>query len=209
MSAINQTQTDDKETGRLEAFSDGVFAIAITLLIIEIHVPEVGEGEGTRNLASALVELWPSYPAYPITFLTIAVMWVNHHHLFKYIKRTDNVLLFLNSLLLMVITFLNFSTALLAEYIQHPEQQTAALFYTGTMVVIAIIFNLLWRYASANGRLLGKDADMAMVRSITDRYRFGPILYSAAFVLVFVSVAASLALQLGMAVFFALTGVRK
>lgn len=205
MGTVQSTTDDDiKETGRLEAFSDGVFAIAITLLVLEIRVPR---GE-SQSLVTALVDLWPEYLAYVISFLTIAVMWVNHHHLFKHIKRTDNVLLFLNSLLLMAITFVNFSTALLADYIQSPEQQVAALFYSGTSVVLAILFNVLWRYASANNRLLGKDADLAMVNAITRRYYFGPTLYLLALGLVFVSVPLSLALQFGLAVFFALTGSR-
>src|ERR1041385_4002556 len=91
--------SDEKETGRTEAFSDGVFAIAITLLILEIQVPHV---EGA-SLVNALAQQWPSYAAYVLSFLVIAVMWVNHHNLFKYIQRTDNVFLFLNSMLLMVI----------------------------------------------------------------------------------------------------------
>jgi uncharacterized membrane protein len=202
-----EPQNDEKETGRLEAFSDGVFAIAITLLILEVRVPHLEEGG--QSLWSALGELWPAYLAYVISFLTIAVMWVNHHHLFRYIKRIDNRLLFVNSLLLMSITFVNFSTALLAEYIGKPEQQTAALVYTGTMVVNAILFNVLWRHASANKRLLGKDADMAQVKAITDQYWYGPVVYSIAFVLVFVSVGLSLALQFGLAVFFGLTGSSK
>ena len=123
---------DIKETGRVEAFSDGVFAIAITLLVLEIRLPAESEGE----LAELLLAQWPSYVAYVISFMVIAVMWVNHHHLFKFIKRTDNVLLFLNSVLLMLITFLNFPTALLAEYLEHSEGQIVVFIYSGTMVVI-------------------------------------------------------------------------
>lgn len=204
---LTKAAEDEKETGRTEAFSDGVFAIAITLLILEVRVPHLEEGG--QSLLAALGELWPSYLAYLISFLTIAVMWVNHHHLFRHIKRIDNRLLFLNSLLLMTITFVNFSTALLAEYIGKPEQQTATLVYTGTMVVNAILFNVLWRHASINHRLLGKDADMAQVKAITDQYWYGPVLYTVAFVLAFVSIGLSLALQFGLAVFFGLTGSSK
>jgi uncharacterized membrane protein len=208
---MNQARENEKETGRLEAFSDGVFAIAITLLILEIRVPAPGEGDAARSLVAALGDLWPSYLAYVLSFLVIAVMWVNHHHLFKHITRTDNLLMFLNSLLLMVITFVNFSTALLADYLGHPEEQVAALVYAGTMVVISILFNILWRYASANNRLLARNADPAMVTAITRGYRWGPILYSLAFVLVFFNSGhiLSLALQFGLAVYFALTGVRR
>jgi uncharacterized membrane protein len=201
---MNQVRQDEKETGRVEAFSDGVFAIAITLLILEIRVPEPGEGEEASSLVTALLELWPSYLAYLISFLTIAVMWVNHHNMFRLIRRTDNALLFLNSLLLMFITFLNFSTALLADYIKHPELQVAALVYTGTMVVLAGLWNLLWRYVTAHRHLLASNVDPALIQTINRRYR-SSILYVIAFLLVFVSPAAGIALVLAMAVFFAIT----
>jgi hypothetical protein len=109
----------------------------------------------------------------------------------------------------MVITFLNFSTALIAEYIQHPEQeQVAAVVYTGTMLVIAALWNVLWRYLLANRHLLGKNTDEQMIRTISSRYRWAA-LYAVAFVLAFVSAPASLALVFFMAVFFALTGSRR
>ncbi|HEX3049269.1 MAG TPA: TMEM175 family protein [Aggregatilineaceae bacterium] len=187
------------ETARLEAFSDGVFAIAITLLVLDIKVPRA-----EPDLLRALGEQWPSYVAYVVSFLTISVMWVNHHHLFKLIARADNRLLFLNSLLLMLITFLNFSTALLAEYIENDERRIAALVYAGTMVLIALIFNLLWRYASSGYHLLKPDTSPETVQTITRQYRYGPLLYSAAFGLAVISVPASIVLQAGLAVFFAL-----
>jgi uncharacterized membrane protein len=115
------------------------------------------------------------------------------------------MLLFLNSLLLMFVTFLNFSTALLADYIKHPEQQVAALVYTGTMVVLAGLWNLLWRHVTANERLLGKDVDPALIQTINRRYR-SSVLYVVAFLLVFVSPPAGVALVFAMAVFFAITG---
>lgn len=206
MSENSTQQADEKETGRTEAFSDGVFAIAITLLILEIHVPKV-EGQ---SLVQALLQQWPSYVAYIMGFLIIAVMWVNHHNMFKYIRRTDNVFLFLNSLLLMVITAVNFSTSLLADYILDPQnQQVAVLIYTSMGIVIAILYNLLWRRATFNNRLLDRNIDPRLPQAITEQYRFGPLLYIVAFVLVFVNVWLSLALQLGAALFFSLTDSSK
>src|SRR5579864_8408932 len=102
-------------TGRLEAFSDGVFAVAITLLILNIQVPSVG---ASTRLAQALIASWPSYLSYVLSFVTVGITWINHHQMFKYITRTDHTLLFLNLLILMCITFIPFPTALLAQYIQ-------------------------------------------------------------------------------------------
>lgn len=198
-----QAQSDARETGRTEAFSDGVFAIAITLLILEIRVPHGEEGQA---LTSLLLAQWPSYMAYLLSFLVIGVMWVNHHNLFKYIRRVDNVFLFINSLLLMFITFLNFSTVLLADYLLDPNgQQVAGLVYAGTGFMIAIFFNLLWWHASKNNRLLDKEAHPGLIKAINDQYRYGPILYMVALGLVFISIWLSLALQFALAVFFTLT----
>ena len=128
-----------RDTGRIEAFSDGVFAIAITLLVIEIGVPHV---EGT-TLFGALVEQWPSYLGYVISFLQIGVIWANHHNRFRFIVRSDHVLLFLNILFLMCVAFIPFPTALLAEYLQGIERTTAGAVYAGTLAVTAVFFTLL------------------------------------------------------------------
>ena len=189
-----------KETGRLEAFSDGVFAIAVTLLVLDLKVPAVGGG----GLAAALLAQWPAYLAYLISFLTILIMWINHHLLFRQIARTDHTFLLLNGLLLLAITVVPFPTAVLAEFIRGPDARSAALLYSGTYVAIAVAFNLLWRHASREGRLLDGKADLRVVRAISQGYRFGPLLYLAALLLAFVSVAASVALCALLAVFFAL-----
>jgi uncharacterized membrane protein len=102
-----RTVNQDNDTARIEAFSDGVFAIAITLLVIEIGVPHLGdEPEGT-TLVRALVERWPSYLGYVISFLVIGTVWANHHNRFRFIVRSDHILLFLNTLFLMWIPFQN------------------------------------------------------------------------------------------------------
>jgi uncharacterized membrane protein len=194
----------EKETGRIEAFSDGVLAIAITLLVLEIRLPE---GEGA--LTERLLEIWPSYFAYLLSFITIGVMWLNHHQIFKVIKRLDNTFILLNTLLLLLITFVNFPTIVLADYLGEADEKVAGVFYAGTFVVTAIIYNLLWRYASHNGRLLDTKADPTYIRSITNSYRFGPIYYGIAVVLALFNVPLSLIWQLGLVVFYGLTGNRK
>jgi uncharacterized membrane protein len=189
-------------TNRVEAFSDGVFAIAITLLILEIKVPH--DLPPPSTLAQALAQQWPSYLAFVTSFFTILIMWVNHHRLFTHIGRCDDQLLFYNGLLLLGIAVLPFPTALVAEYLGHSGQTTAASVYNGTLIAIAICFNLLWRSASRNGRLLHDDHDRDAVRHITESYRYGPLLYAVALALEFVSVTVSLLLNLALALYFAL-----
>ena len=126
------------ETSRVEAFSDGVFAIAITLLILDVHVPSASQG----NLGAALIRQWPTYVAYLISFAFIGIMWVNHHRLFNHIRRSDNRLLFLNLLLLLGVTVVPFPTALLAAHADAADRTVAAAVFNGTYVALAF-FNVL------------------------------------------------------------------
>src|SRR5689334_12290792 len=171
---------DEKETGHLEAFSDGVFAVAITLLVLNIKIPGL-DSPGTlpndEGLWPRLRDEWPMLAAYGTSFATIGIMWLNHHRLFAHIKRTNTVLLLLNLLLLLIIVFIPVPTALLAEYLLKPDQHAAAIVYSGTFLIMACCFNVLWRYASYHNRLLGKDADPRAVMAISGQYLFGPILY--------------------------------
>ena len=189
-------------TGRLEAFSDGVFAIAMTLLVLDMKVPhDVPSG---RTLAQALVGQWPTYLAFATSFATILIMWVNHHRLFTHIGRADDGLLFSNGLLLLGIVLVPFPTALVAEYLGRAGQTTAALIYNGTFIAIALCFNLLWRSASTNGRLLRADHDREAVGHITDSFRLGPLFYVTALIVGLFSVTASLTVSFALAVYYAL-----
>ena len=190
-------------TGRLEAFSDGVFAIAITLLVLDVHVP-LASDLGGGSLLHALLRQWPVYLAYMTSFLTILIMWVNHHQMFARIGRVDHSLLFLNGLLLMSVSIVPFPTSLVAAYLQQRDGQVATAVYSGTFVAIAVLFNLLWRYAAYEGRLLESDEDPRFVRGLSRQYLLGPPAYFAAFVLAFVSVWASVSLCMLLAIFFAL-----
>lgn len=198
-----------KETGRIEAFSDGVFAVAITLLVLNLQLPRSLDA---GNLAQWLGSQWPLYLAFVTSFALVGVMWINHHRIFSLIIRSDSILMALNLVLLLVVVFIPFPTALVAEYIGLTltnfhflvDQRNAALLYNGTNIVLAIAFNLLWRYATHKGRLLGKNANLQAVESISKQYRFGPLFYAAAFALAWVNVPASLGLNLLMAVYFAI-----
>jgi len=196
----------EKETGRVEAFSDGVFAIAMTLLVLDLKIPKASHAPGPGSLMPALSRQWPMFAAYLTSFATILVMWVNHHKLFTRIRRTDGAFLFVNGLLLLFVTFVPFPTALVAEHVRSPQARTAAAIYAGTFVALAVAFNLLWRHASGGMRLLDPRTTREDVEEINRNYAFGPALYLAAFLLAFLSVPASLALCTGLAVFFAITG---
>jgi len=198
----SQQRASVSETNRIEAFSDGVFAIAITLLILQISVPaELREGVTLRR---ALLSLWPSYLAFITSFFTIGVMWINHHRLFSLIQRSDHVLLVLNMLLLLGVTFVPFPTAVLAEHLQDEHGLAAGMFYAGTFFFIALTFNVLWRYSTKQGRLLGSDTDFVTVRAITKQYAFGPLFYIALFLVANFSPTASLVGSFLLGIFFAL-----
>jgi uncharacterized membrane protein len=205
---------DEKDTSRLEAFSDGVFAVAITLLVLNIKVPGLDlspdklldDSFKPTGLWSALSNEWPMLVAYVISFATIGIMWLNHHRLFKHIKRADTGLLLINLSLLLVIVFIPVPTALLAEYLPRPDLHAAAIVYGGTSFLMACCFNILWRYASHNNRLLGKNVDPRSVEAISRQYLFGPFLYIVAFALAWVNVPVCISLEFILALFFAVPG---
>jgi uncharacterized membrane protein len=201
---------DTTETTRVEAFSDGVFAIAITLLILEIRVPEPEAVRAAGGFARALAALWPSYLGYVFSFVTIGIMWANHHAIFHYIRRSDRTFLMLNVLFLLCISFVPFPTAVLARYLDSPAERVPAVaFYSATMVGIALAFNLIWWYGVRDGRLLTAGTNHEGIRTISRRYRLGPLCYLATFGLAFVSVAASLSLHAALAILFVLPEVRR
>lgn len=190
------------ETGRIEAFSDGVFAIAITLLVLDLKIPR--DPSGTARLSQLLVAQWPAYLAFLTSFATILIMWINHHRIFTLVGRSDDRLLFYNGLLLLGVTIVPFPTSLVADYLRRDGEQTAAFVFNGTYIFIAVAFNLLWRAAAVNDRLLHQTADRARVNAIFQSFRYGPLWYVAAFVLGFATVTGSLLLNLALAVYYAL-----
>ncbi len=189
---------DFMSTGRLETFADGVFAIAITLLVLQIRVPPAGS-----DLGSELLNLWPSFVAYVASFLTIGIMWVNHHRLFTLIRRATPTFLMINVIFLMGVSFLPYPTAVLAVHIEEPAGRVVAtLLYGGTMVFIAIMFNVLWVYASRGGQLLGPDAGVRLPGA--SGFRIGPVIYLAITLTAFVNPLVSLGLFALFAVYWLL-----
>jgi uncharacterized membrane protein len=159
-------------TARLEAFSDGVFAIAATLLVLDLHAGE--------PLGRSLLHIWPSYVAYVVSFLTIGIIWLNHHSVFNLVARVDRTLLIINVAFLMLVAFIPFPTGLVATHFGHPGLEAAALSYGATLTVTAVLFNLLWFYAARRHRLLRADADPKAVRGISRSYVPGPFVYAGA-----------------------------
>ena len=197
-------ESDVRETdcARTEAFSDGVFAVAITLLILDLHVPAAAEG---ANLGGALWSEWPSFFAFVTSFLTILIIWINHHRLFNLIRRVDRTFLVLNGLLLLTVTLVPFGTALVAEHVLGPEGNLAAATYAGIAIGIALTFNGVWRYAASGRRLLGPQAQEDVVARINREFWFGPALYGIAFVMAFLSPLVTLVICAALASFFAVT----
>ena len=164
---------------RVEAFSDGVFAIAITLLILEIRVPLAGGAHG--DLARSLRDLWPSYFAYVLSFVMIGIYWANHHYLSHLFRRTDHVYNLLNVLFLMCISFLPFPTAVLGQYVTVPEaRQTAVTLYCLGLLMPAGAWLLSWWYASRGHRLLDPRLYPRFVRRLTVQYVLSNVLYGCA-----------------------------
>ncbi len=197
---------NSRDTDRLEAFSDAVIAIAITLLIIEIGVPHASEGEHftAGDLLNALLDLWPSYLGYVVSFLTIGIMWINHHNIFRFIGRTDQRLVVLNTLFLLCIAFIPFPTAVLAEYLGEDGERTAVVFYGASFTVTAVFYYLLWSYPTRGRRLVDPAVPQAAIDAVERRFRIGWPIYLAATLIALVSPPVGMAIFAALAIFYVL-----
>jgi len=168
----------DKETARTEAFSDGVFGIAMTLLILEFRVPVLPHDatDAKGQLIHALLSLWPSAIAFLLSFGTILIMWINHHGLFKHAHHADNRLFFANGFLLLIVTFVPFPTSVLAEYLDRRAANIAATFYCATFVLVSIAYNLLLWSVVAN-RHEGAPGSEKTIARVKRSYRLGFLAY--------------------------------
>jgi uncharacterized membrane protein len=190
-------------TNRLESFSDGVFAVAITLLVLGIDVPDVKAGD---SLGHALLGQWPQYAAYVVSFLTIGIIWINHHGMISRLRAADHAILILNLLLLMAIAVLPFATNLVAAYLRNPQERSlAAVVYASSLLVMGVMFGLL------NGVILLRRQDLLRDRlsehrrrQIFNRAAGGILPYFVAVGVAFVSAYASIAICGAIGVFYAL-----
>jgi uncharacterized membrane protein len=187
--------------GRLEAFADGVFAIAATLLILNVDGQVRDEAGG---LGDRLVHIWPSYVAYGVSFVTIGIMWINHHTVMAQVARVDRRFLLANVGLLMCIAFVPFPTRLVAEHVRDSSARDAALVYGFTMTTTAVFFSAVWLYAARRDRLLRADADRPTVAGLTRTYLPGPAIYLASTLIAFASSWASVSLFGAIAAFYVL-----
>jgi uncharacterized membrane protein len=187
---------------RLEAFSDGVFAIAITLLVLDIKVPPPGEGD----LGHELLAQWPSYAAYVVSFLTIGIIWINHHAAFSRLRSVDHSILMWNLLLLLTVGILPFTTSLMAEYLKEGEgERLAAAVYGASYLVMGLAF------VGANRQILLKRPQLLKepiapdgARRILHFAALGQIPYLLAVILAFVSPYVTLAICALTAIYYSL-----
>ena len=194
-------------TARLEAFSDGVIAVAITLLVLNIQVPAVDTqaARGCRTLSCELADQWPVYAAYVVSFLTIGIIWINHHVMIRRLREPDHMILFLNLLLLMSIAILPFATSLMAAYLRRSEgQHLAAALYSGAFLVMAVFFAALNRHLLlVKPDRLREQMPVGRRRLILARSVSGVIPYAIATALAAVSSYLTLAICGALAVFYA------
>jgi uncharacterized membrane protein len=190
-------------TNRLEAFSDGVFAVAITLLVLEIEVP------GGENLWHELKEQWPSFAAFAVSFWVIGIIWVNHHGVIDHLKRADRGVLYLNLLVLMTVVFIPFSTELFAVHLKSgADEKVAAIVYSSSFLAMGVSFGLLWTYVTSHREALGVSLTDEEVRRTKRSFLIGNPIYALAFAMSFVSAAAVLAIVALVALYYAIVGMR-
>lgn len=197
-------------TARIEAFSDGVFAVAITLLVLNIQLPpppphldRTQVGAVAAYLLSALFELWPKFLVYALSFVIVGIYWVGHHNTFHYIKRADRILLWLNILFLLFIVFIPFPTSLVGEFSNQP---TSIVVYGGTLIATGCVLEALWLHATHQHRLVDGTIDPLLVRRATRRNLVGPCIYLLAIAVSFLSTWLSLVLFILVPVFYIMPG---
>ena len=203
-SSVDQRETPSPT--RVEAFSDGVFAIIITLLVLDLRVPQKDSLNG-QSLATVLAQQWPLYLAYVLSFLQVGVVWANHHTMFHYIRRSDHVLLVCNLMLLLCAALLPFTTAIFAEYglAGRSDIQLAAFIYSAALGAAGIFFNLLWQHA-LRARLVYPNADPDRLHALTWHWRLVPVFYAIAFLLALRSPYLSVCMYVALLFYYALPG---
>ena len=196
------------DTKRTEAFSDGVLAIAITLLVLDLSVPARDDLHG--SLARALAREWPSYGSYVTSFLIIGIIWVNHHAVFQLIGRIDRIALFLNLLLLMTVVTIPYTTRLLATYLTASSgARTAAIIYSAVMVAMSCAFAGLYTYIARRPALLAEGVDPVAVRASIVRFSaVGLILYVGTVVVAIFSAPLCLLAHFAIALYYCFSQIR-
>ena len=177
-----------RELDRIVFFSDAVFAIAITLLVLNIEVPDIPPDLVSEELPGRLLDLWPNLLSYVLSFLVILMFWTAHHSIFRPIKSYDRGLIWLNSLFLMFIAFLPFPTALLGAY---PDQQLVVAIYAGSFAITRLLLTAVWWYATSGHRLVDDGLDLGTIRAWSVRGLAIPLVFLISIVVSFFSVEAA------------------
>jgi uncharacterized membrane protein len=187
------------DTHRLEGFSDGFFAVVITLLVLDLRAPD----DDSRSATQSLIELWPVAAAYLESFINIYILWVSHHELMRITSQPRTGFLYLNGGLLLGIGIMPFATAFLADHMRGEELRIAATLYTGVFLWVALFFNLLWRYLTAKRDRLLETVSASDSQRISRTQLVTLILYVGAFALSWFSPLAGVGITLVLAIFFA------
>lgn len=199
---MNDVSTE-RGTERLEAFSDGVFAFAITLLVLNLYDPAT---RGSANLFAGLLAEWPAFFALFISFVHILIMWMNHHNMFNYIRRVSREFMFLNGLVLLFVVLTPFTTLLVSEHLLDDQSHVAAAVYAGTFFVVGVTWNLLWHSSTIHGhRLISEEVPEEQVKQIAREYSVAPIFYGLALFVALISAVASLIITVAVAIYFGVT----
>lgn len=185
-----------RDASRVETFSDGVFAVVLTVMAVELLQNGPARDPG-RELPDALLQAWPSYLAYVITFGIAGQIWLGHHNMWRYVVRVDQVLVQFNLLVLLFVAAIPFTADLLSDNLRagEREQRLTAALYVGTVLGESLFFNLSWWWARRR-RLLHPDLDPGLARAVSRRLVVRPLLYAVAFAFVFVDPILSLLLYL-------------
>lgn len=183
---------------RIIFFSDGVFAITITLLVLEIKVPEIASEVVAAELPNALLHLLPKIFSHIMSFIVLGIFWIAHHNIFMYIKRHNHILLWLNTLFLMCIASLPFPTGLLGHY---SDQQIAVVTYAGTLVVTGILLDLIWWYSTTR-HLVDSNVDPKFVAFVHRFNRIAPLLYGLSILVSFFSLPLAKLIFVIVAIFY-------
>jgi uncharacterized membrane protein len=207
--AVHPDRFTEKDTGRLESFSDGVFSIAMTLLVLELKVPPLPKSPTAAALFHDLARQWPSYFAFVTSFATVLIMWINHHGIFRRIRRTNANLLFANGFLLLLVTVVPFPTALVAANLRTPAATAACAVYAGIFVMISAAYGLVLGVARKGGHLLAPGGDAELARRIKHCYAIGVPFYVLAVFAAFFSPALSLAICSGLWLFWTFVSLER
>src|SRR6266487_3827662 len=190
-----------KETIRVETFSDGIFCIAVTLLSLEIGV-EVKNNETNDGLTHSLLNLWPICLAYFISFVNVLLAWIGHHGLFKNFRDTDIFVMITNGLLLMLVALVPFPTKTLGLFLQTGALKTAVVFYTAYFVLISLAFRMVWHAATRNGDLLIHGITESQIKQTTRSENIGLVCNTVIMAFAFINPWIALALSFAMWVYW-------